>query len=183
MSQEIKDLKNALRSEIKKLKKEISIEEKMIQSQEIFAQIEKEAYFQNAKTILAYWSLPDEVYTHDFIQKWSEQKRFLLPCVVADELIIREFEDKQSLVDDNVFGIGEPVGAEFTDYHQIDLVLVPGVAFDAENNRMGRGKAYYDRFLLKTQAKRVGLCFGFQLVKSVPHDSRDLKMDAVVFVK
>ena len=180
MNLKLKEQKDALRAEIKKLKKEISIEEKLKKSHALFALIENEDFFINARTILAYWSLPDEVCTHEFIQKWSVTKQFLLPCVNNDDLIIRKFENKNSLVDDNTFGIGEPIGEEFLDYQKIDLVLVPGVAFDKDNNRMGRGKAYYDRFLLKTPAQRVGLCFKFQFVENVPHDSRDLKVDKVI---
>lgn len=182
MTPELKQQKDALRAHIKKLKKEVSLEEKMRQSHQIFKDIEESDYFKNAQIILAYWSLPDEVFTHDFIQKWHGKKKFLLPCVLDDDLIIREFEDKHSLDHDNNFGIGEPVGKEFCDYEKIDLIIIPGVAFDSQNNRMGRGKAYYDRFLLKTKAMRVGVCFGFQFVEAVPHDSRDLKMDVVVKV-
>ncbi len=66
---------------------------------------------------------------------------------------------------------------------QIELVIVPGLAFDKENNRMGRGKAYYEQLLLELQAFKVGICFHFQFFDQVPHDHLDVKMNRVLFNK
>ena len=64
----------------------------------------------------------------------------------------------------------------------IDVVLVPGMAFDAEGRRLGRGKGYYDRFLssLHPRPKLVGVCFDFQKVDRVPTETRDVAVDLVV---
>ena len=66
------------------------------------------------------------------------------------------------------FGIKEPTGETFLEYDKIDLVIVPGVAFDRTLNRMGRGKGFYDRLLPKIKAPKVAVCFDFQLMEKIP---------------
>ncbi len=176
----ITDEKNRLRKLIKEQKKLFSLEKRQIQSQNIIRQIEAHPAFVSAKTVMAYWALNDEVDLTDLILKWSISKEFLLPCVNGDELEIRKFEGLNSLKTGISFGIKEPNGEIFIKYSEIDLILVPGVAFDNENNRMGRGKAYYDKFLPKTKAFKIGICFDFQLLDTVPSTENDIKMDAVI---
>ena len=66
-------------------------------------------------------------------------------------------------------------------YQAIDLAIVPGMAFDPQGHRLGRGRGYYDRFLpLIPQAYKIGLCFPFQLVGNVPTEPTDIAMDEVV---
>ena len=123
--------------------------------------------------------MKDEVQTHDFIEKWSKNKRILLPVVVENDLELRLYSGTQSLCIGS-YGIEEPVGKAFTDYHSIDLVVVPGVAFDASGHRLGRGKGYYDRLLPHIPAYKAGICFPFQLVEEVPSEEFDIRMDAVI---
>lgn len=63
---------------------------------------------------------------------------------------------------------------------KIDVILVPGVAFDAYGNRLGRGKGYYDKILKQTNAYKIGVCFDFQFIENVPTEVHDVKMDKVV---
>lgn len=84
------------------------------------------------------------------------------------------------------YGIMEPEGPAFTAYDDIDLIIIPGVAFDVKHNRLGRGKGYYDRFLQQmqqmrqTHAYKIGVCFPQQLVDSIPVTAYDIPMDEVV---
>ena len=79
------------------------------------------------------------------------------------------------------YGIMEPVGERFTDYATIDIAVVPGMAFDAQGHRLGRGKGYYDRFLAKVpDVYKIGLCFSWQMVDEVPSEANDIMMDEVV---
>ena len=78
------------------------------------------------------------------------------------------------------FGIDEPIGNVYDNPEKIDLIVVPGVAFDKKNNRLGRGKAYYDKLLKTANTFKVGICFDFQLIDSVPVDKYDIKMDLVI---
>ena len=121
--------------------------------------------------MLLYWSMDDEVFTHDYVCKWAGKKTVLLPCVKGDVLELRVFKGMESLQPGEAFGILEPVGELYTDYDAIDLIVVPGVAFDRHGNRLGRGRGYYDKILKETRvARKVGICFGFQFVEEVPVD-------------
>ena len=136
------------------------------------------------KTIVAYYSLPDEVDTHGFID-WliAEGKTVYLPKVISDEyMVLCRYTGAESLCE-GVFGIMEPVGEELLADEAIDVVLVPGMAFDGEGNRLGRGKGYYDRFLkllTNPHPKLIGVCFDFQKVDMVPTEPTDVKVDVVV---
>ena len=151
---EIVDGKKALRREIRQLKKACPYGEKLRKSVSVWEKVEQLPAFQQADIVLAYWSMEDEVYTHDFV--------------------------KERLQPGEGYAIPEPVGELFTDWGKIDLILVPGVAFDKSGNRLGRGKGYYDKVLKQTGAYKLGVCFDFQLVERVPVEPHDVKMDRVV---
>lgn len=176
----IMDEKKALRIEIRQLKRACPLEERRRKSLSVWEAVERDEVFQQAETVLAYWSMDDEVYTHDFVNKWAGSKTLLLPCVKGDELELRYFDGEERLQPGEGYAIPEPVGELFTDWGKIDLILVPGVAFDKSGNRLGRGKGYYDKVLKQTGACKVGVCFDFQLVERVPVEPHDVKMDRVV---
>ena len=106
----------------------------------------------------------------------------LLPVVInEEELEIREYKDKNDLKEGIAYHIMEPVGEKYNDYKNIDVAVVPGMSFDDNGNRLGRGKGYYDRFLKQIpQAYKIGICFNFQKVKAVPTEETDIKMDEVI---
>lgn len=176
----IMDEKKALRIEIRQLKRACPLEERRRKSLSVWEAVERDEVFQQAETVLAYWSMDDEVYTHDFVNKWAGSKTLLLPCVKGDELELRYFDGEERLQPGEGYAIPEPVGELFTDWGKIDLILVPGVAFDKSGNRLGRGKGYYDKVLKQTEAYKLGVCFDFQLVERVPVEPHDVKMDRVV---
>lgn len=166
----IRELKNKYTPEIKKAK-----------SLPVLEQVEQEEHFQKAQVVLAYWSMEDEVFTHDFVCKWAKEKTLLLPCVRGNELDIRYFDGRDKLCPGEGFAIPEPIGQLFTELDRIDVVLVPGVAFDSSGNRLGRGKGYYDRILRQTKkAYKIGICFDFQLLEQVPVENHDVVMDRVL---
>ena len=174
--------KKVLRKFISDLKSQAPPQEIVDESREIVETIEQLEVFKNARTILAYWPISGEVDIRDVLNRWQTKKEFLLPVVKDDYLEIRRFEGEASLVKGQSFGILEPTGSAFTAFNKIDLVIVPGVAFDKEGYRLGHGKAYYDRLLPKlTSAYKLGLGFSFQLVDEVPVEPHDEVMDAVIF--
>lgn len=93
----------------------------------------------------------------------------------------RLYETEKDLVE-GAFNIMEPQGPLFTDYGKIDVVVVPGMAFDKKGNRLGRGKGYYDRFLsqLPPYIYKIGVCFDFQKFDNIPAEETDVRMDCVV---
>ncbi|MDD4848182.1 MAG: 5-formyltetrahydrofolate cyclo-ligase [Bacteroidales bacterium] len=176
----IDEQKQSLRKTIRALKKQLSEEERLKKSKKIWTQFEQLPEFQQAQTVMLYWSMQDEVDTHNFVVRWANQKRIILPSVDGDMLVLKEFTGLQDLKAGERFGILEPSGKTFEHEADIDLIVVPGVAFDHHNNRMGRGKAYYDKTLKNSTAYKVGICFNFQFLDSIPTDQYDVKMDAVI---
>lgn len=135
-----------------------------------------------AQTVLLYASLPDEVPTQQLLDRLTTQgKSVLLPRVVSDtEMELRRYTGRADL-EKGAFGIMEPVGKPFTDYDSIDVAVIPGMAFDREGHRLGRGKGYYDRLLSRIPyLYKIGVCFPWQLIDSVPTDEHDITMDCVI---
>ena len=138
-------------------------------------------------TLLLYYSLPTEVFTHHAIDLLHKQgKRILLPKVVSDtEMVLCEYSGAGSLTR-GAFGIMEPSLPhsilQSSSAFNPPVIVVPGIAFDAEGNRLGRGKGYYDRLLSSLpQAYKIGLCFPFQLLDEVPHDAYDVAMNEIIW--
>ncbi len=177
---DIREQKNQLRTKVKDLKQLLSPEEKELKSVKIFETIEQLHRFKHAKVVTLYWSMPDEVETHGFILKWYQRKTILLPVVVGNDLEFRVFTGSEHMLPGNLKGIMEPTGEAFADLHKIQLLIVPGIAFDYKNNRMGRGKGFYDRILKLTSAYRIGVGFDFQLFPEIPVEPGDVTMDEVI---
>lgn len=173
-----REKKRLLRKTIAERKKEYSKEQLKEYSLLLLERLEKHPLFVKAHTILLYYSLPDEVQTQEFIEKWAHDKRIILPVVKGNNLELRHYNGKQNLQKGS-YGIEEPQGVPFTEYNKIDLAIIPGVAFDAQGNRLGRGKGYYDRLLNQLKTYKIGICFHFQLCKLIPTETFDRPMDEV----
>lgn len=135
-----------------------------------------------ASTVLLYYSLPDEVDTHAFLDELrSAGKIVLLPRVVDEGTMVLHRYTGRADLSEGAFGIMEPVGEPFTDYAAIDVAVIPGMAFDADGHRLGRGRGYYDRFLSSIPyIYKIGMCFDFQKVEAVPVEATDVSVDVVV---
>lgn len=176
MKQQAKD---KLRNDISAIKKKYDTKDLFMRSEEVLSILEITGIFQDAQTIFIYNSLMDEVSTIDFIERWHNTKDFYLPVVENNDLVFRKYHPSTTFSKSSL-GIQEPIGDNFTDFNKVDLIVVPGIAFDRKMNRMGRGKGYYDRFLTKISATKVGICFDFQLLDEIPADERDVKMDYLI---
>ena len=172
--------KNKIREKITNLKKEVSVESFLQKSVEVMEVLEITGVFQEARNIFIYNSMPDEVNTSEFIKKWWGEKNFFLPVTLKEGLVFRKYTTDTVMQQRSSFGIEEPQGDDFTDYNKVDLIIVPGLAFDRKQNRVGYGKGYYDRFLPKIKAPKIGICFDFQLLDVVPAGNNDVKMDYIV---
>ena len=136
----------------------------------------------DARVVVAFHSLPDEVNTRQLLDELvGEGKTVLLPKVLdAERMELRRYTGVHDL-SEGAFHIMEPVGTPFTDDARIDVILVPGVAFDATGHRLGRGRGYYDRYLFsKGSARTIGVCFDFQKFPEVPVDPWDVVVDEVI---
>ena len=182
MKDKISSKKKILRKEIKLIKRSLSSDDRVIHSNTVMKKLESIKQFQTAKIIFIYWAMDDEVDTRDFILKWHKKKIFILPTIDGGDLILKKFTGIDSLKDGDIYAIPEPKGEPFESLNDIDLAIIPGVAFDKQNNRMGRGKAYYDKILKQMKRKTflVGICYDFQIVDDVPVETHDIIMDKVI---
>lgn len=102
--------------------------------------LENHMLFKSAQTVLLFHSLPDEPCTHDLILRAAATKNVILPVVVSEtDLELRRFRS-ENLMKRGAFNIFEPTGEAFEDFSEIDLAVIPGVAFDENGNRLGRGR-------------------------------------------
>lgn len=178
--------KKILRKQISSVKKLIPLEEKIRRSDAVMERLLEHPEYKKSKKILFYWSMDDEVFTKQtVIQAYNEGKEVYLPVVEGDNLRIRLFEGAAAMVAGESFAIPEPSeDSPEASIDDMDLAVVPGVAFDAQCSRMGRGKGYYDRLLsAATKEGRpytIGVCFDFQLVPKVPVEECDKPLDCVI---
>lgn len=190
--------KQELRKEIRNRKRQFSQDQLGELSLSAISKLRKHPKVMAAHTLLLYYSLPDEVNTHEWIDELvAEGKRVLLPVVVNDkDMVIREYTGKHDLAEGS-FHIMEPIGKLFPieKYPEIEVAIIPGMSFDDTGHRLGRGKGYYDRFLTKlrgmeenhcerkkadgTEVYKIGICFGFQKLQEIPFENHDILMDEV----
>jgi len=141
--------------------------------------------FKDAKVVLFFASFRDEVETLGMIKEALDMgKRVYLPKVEGDSLGIYEIE-KASDLKAGYMGIPEPEADidKKRDIAQVDVIIVPGAAFDTEGNRLGYGKGYYDRLLRERGAPLIALAFEEQVFERLPREPHDVRMDIVVTEK
>ncbi len=172
--------KNILRKQIRERVKNLSAAAKAECSDVVIRKIERDEAFRSAQVVLSFWSLPSEVDTHPFNDKWKDEKTILLPVVVGDVLELRPYRGEGAM-QKGAFGILEPVGEPFTELDRIDVAIVPGVVFCKDGRRMGRGGGYYDRLLCHLRGLKIGVCFPCQVVDDLPTEAWDVPVDKVLF--
>lgn len=175
--------KQETRHLMRMLKKQHTREELSALSQKATESLLKRIHQEeNCQTVLLYHSLPDEVDTHLLIQTLAaEGKKVLLPTIVGTELELHKYIDEQTFRTSESFGIQESQGPLFTNYSQIDLAIIPGMAFTKKGERLGRGKGFYDRLLPKLHCPLIGLSFPFQIIDSIPCEPHDIRMNEVIY--
>lgn len=152
-------------------------------SAKIMERLEETDLFRQASCIALYHAIAGEVQTAGLIEKWYREKKLLLPLVEGNDLRLLLYAGKESLKA-GAFGIPEPTeDCVAVPESEIDLIIVPGVAFDREHNRLGRGKGFYDRLLSTLNVPKVGICYDFQLKDRIPVEPFDRKMDLIVTEK
>lgn len=150
-----------------------------LETSEIWETVEAMPQFISARTVLIYMDMPGEVPTRSFIEKWKDRKDFVIPRVEGEDLRLYLFD--ASRLRSGYRGIAEPYGeAVSIDPCDIDLALVPGVAFsitDGKVWRLGRGKGFYDRLLAGMHCPKIGIFQPFRLLDALPLDPWDQPLD------
>ncbi|MDE7462206.1 MAG: 5-formyltetrahydrofolate cyclo-ligase [Muribaculaceae bacterium] len=170
--------KSNIRRKINAMRRMLSEAERMSAAEEVFERLEKTAAFLMAENVLMYHSLPDELSTHVFLKKWGGKKHFYLPRVNGVNLDILPYDE--SRLELGSFHIEEPTGADTVDPSEIEVIVVPAVAYDRRGNRLGRGKGFYDRLLAEAKATKIGVGYEFQLMDELPAEEHDVPMDIII---
>ncbi|MFA5156469.1 MAG: 5-formyltetrahydrofolate cyclo-ligase [Candidatus Omnitrophota bacterium] len=141
--------------------------------------------FKQAKVVMFFISFGGEVDTREMIKKAITLGKTIAVPVCSKKRAMRPsiLREKAKLVR-GLYEIYEPAVKKFVKLEDLDLVIVPGIAFDKKGNRLGRGKGYYDTFLHKLKPYRcasIGLAFDFQILPSIPTTCEDKEVDKVIF--
>ena len=179
-------MKNVLRKEILGIRNKLNKEYVINASEEVFKHLKTMDVFRASKHVMVYVSFKNEVSTQLIMSHLlSNNKQFLVPytnkrdCSMTPALI-------SNLDDLSVgnYGILEPAinKADQSYSSLIDLVIVPGIAFDLSGNRIGFGKGYYDFFLSQLNGKIpiIALAYDFQIKNKIPSEPHDIKMDYII---
>jgi 5-formyltetrahydrofolate cyclo-ligase len=170
--------KQSLRELLIQKRRMMSAEERTAQSALILSQLEKMTVFQEAKTVLLYYPKNNEVDVLPLFKRYKRDKVLLLPVTHRRGMTANPYEGNDKMHRGKV-GIPEPTTPPYEG--EIDLIIVPAVAFDKQGNRLGRGGGYYDRFLKKqSHATFIGVGYDFQLVDEVPVRKHDQKMHRII---
>lgn len=172
--------KRALLREEEIKEKSIKITEKLLDLKE----------FNQCSSVMCYIDFKNEPATRDFIRTCLNKNiRVSVPVIIntvgrLKKIIASEILSIDNDLKQNSFGILEPLAEKIKEVEPcvIDLIIVPGLAFDVQKNRLGYGAGFYDRFLENTRADctKIGVAFDFQIINSVPIEEYDKKMSSII---
>ena len=167
-----------LRTKMRNRRRALAPEDVKALSQALCARIRQCAAYQNAKNVMLYWPIRGEISPLALL---ADGKCFCLPRVEGPGRMTARLFTGEADLECDAMGIAAPKEtAQIVDPAQIDLVIVPGVAFTAAMERVGQGGGYYDRFLPGTQACRMGVAYDFQMQNRVVQQAHDARMDIVI---
>ena len=179
--------KGQLRTTLIRRLKQQEEHERRRSSEAMWRKVVRLTAFRRARTVCCYVALPYEVQTWRMIEEMLKRgKRVVVPLVQprTKQLLLSEVRDPTTELARGAFGVWEPVASARrpVPVRALDLVLVPGIAFDRRGHRLGHGHGYFDRFLARVPkaTPTVGLAFRFQLLDRLPNAPHDLAVSRVL---
>ena len=171
--------KRAIRKAVRAKIAELTTEEKKSLSAQIFSKIEHLPAIEEASVVALYVSLADEPITDEIIEHLSQKKRVVVPRIEGEEM---NFYDIAEGLQKGAFGIMEPIAEKPIEPDEIDVMIVPGVAFTREGLRCGRGKGFYDKYLSRKgfRAYTIGVCYPCQIVNELPTEEHDKAIQLII---
>jgi 5-formyltetrahydrofolate cyclo-ligase len=153
------------------------VDDHLMRSVQLWAKLAELEEYRRAGNVMAFVAFKGEPDTDPLFARLAiEGKRLLLPRVEASGIVVA---DGDSPLVASKFGVQEPTG-QAVDVGEIDLVIVPGLAFTVAGDRLGYGQGYYDRLLPTVSAPSVGVCFDDQLVDELPVAAHDVRVNTVI---
>ncbi|HKJ28568.1 MAG TPA: 5-formyltetrahydrofolate cyclo-ligase [Desulfuromonadales bacterium] len=151
-------------------------------SSEIQRRFMRSVFFREARCLALYSAIHNEVSTDEIVgQALDSGKCLVFPRVSGEDLEFVHIESPSELVS-GAFGVKEPKSCNLVPVEKVDLIVVPGVAFDQRGHRLGYGRGYYDRALAKCQSHcmKVGFAYDFQLVEELPATDYDETLSMLI---
>jgi 5-formyltetrahydrofolate cyclo-ligase len=184
MQSEVQHQKAALRKEVGERTKRLSVEERLALSGAACNLLRAQKTWREASSILFYAPRPDEVDLWPLTGEALRQGKLVaLPRYVAetDQYEACQVRDLEADLRIGRYGIREPTGQYGgVLINQLDLIMVPGVAFDLQGRRLGRGKGHYDQLLAAWRGRSCGVAFDEQLVREIPLEPHDAPVNCIL---
>ena len=174
--------KTELRKAIRQRKRAMTEEEIIAKSEALGKLFTQSEAYQNAKTIYGYLPYNQEVRTVPMLeQALADGKRVAVPKCYGDEMRFIYMDDLRK-VEKGYAGIPEPIADGPVADDETALVLMPGLAFDPQGNRMGYGGGFYDKFLAaEPNHPTLALCYDFQMLPHLETEEHDIPVDVVLW--
>lgn len=177
-------MKDSLRKQVAGARDRLTAEERRTKSHEIESRLFRLPEFNGSSLILFFASFRSEVNTIPMIRRaLAEGKRVALPKVKGNGLELFEIRELEKDVSPGAWGIPEPHEHNRVALDAVDLLIVPGLAFDEWGNRLGYGAGFYDKLLASCTKPTVALAFEVQMVKQVPAARHDISVKKIVTEK
>jgi len=178
-------LKKELRRKIQNKRNNLPIWDRKKRSKIIAEKFVNTAYYINSNNILIYYPFRSEIEVTIIIrQALKNKKNIILPRVHDRKLKLFYIDNLKKQLEIGAYGIMEPTPGlcRAAKISGIDLVIVPGLVFDKNLNRLGYGGGFYDRLLplIPVGVKKIALCFDIQVVDSIPVSEHDIKVDLLI---
>ena len=174
--------KDELRQAMRARRRALSQEEQRRASLAVLERVRAFAPYREARSVMAYMACRGELdLSPVLLDALAQGKTLLLPRCEAPGIMTARRVTELSQLAAGAYGLMEPAQccAVFPP-EEINLIFVPGTAFDALGGRLGQGGGYYDRFLARTGALRTGVCHDFALTACVPVQAHDVRMDCIL---
>ena len=176
-------MKKQIREEILKKRRGMKKLEVVKNSSVIILRLRQLREYSEAKNVMFYSSIKNEVETHELIREALTKRNVFLPKINRENLHVVRIKRYDDLAKGKYGILESRKGEELGDLRQLDVVIVPGIAFDMSGNRIGFGIGYYDRLLKKTSAVKIALAHDFQVVDKIPAEAHDVPVDVIITEK
>ena len=173
--------KKTLRKEVRAKLALLSDAEKERRSADMCHTLKSHIMVAGARVVALFSPLGNEPCIWPLVEDLSHSMVVVLPRVEGE--IMNFYLYVPECMSCGEFGIMEPAGVEAVAPYEIDVMVVPGVAFTTDCDRMGRGKGFYDKYMSQSdfRAVKIGVCYAEQVVWNLPVEPHDVRMDALIY--
>lgn len=178
-------IKDEIREDMRAKRRALSKDDVKVKSDEIRQRLFRVESVKSAETVCTFISAFKEPDTVEIIKElWKQGKKVVVPITdIESGTLSLSYISSMDDMTKGAYGILEPKTVHTADETDIDVILVPGLAFDRNGERMGFGKGYYDRLLENSKAVKIGLCYDFQILEKIPTESHDVPMNFIITEK